>query len=834
MAAPGSTLQARSGNHPPPILVYQNVPLEDRSRLDITPADPKWKEMLAYFNTLLNTPGVTLDQILKDHFTAHELCKFVPTKLEPHAKWQQQDTELFRRTLETRFKGVLPTLAMKITMLYFGCPVAPMKFGETTFLGGYKERCYGLPPTEVTFIPIGTPSTEEGAYSPSMRGGFLEDEDMELVESQSQCDEDMDSPSQDGPAAELGLPRREWLGSKGQADVSEGYNGLAQGVTRLLSLDVDERKRDVQLVFTIIGSRSGRCEVKATVHAPIGDHPDGAEGPLSDILERIQCEERPLVFVRRESDVAPTTFEPKPLDGGIATITYRDDDDLERKGYLRTARRPNLNHSVTHYATSYQHTINALIGSHHQWITFPDVPGPAGPVRLYSCEDIPQQLISNIATHTYCGINAIVERIDPNIVPVILPDSQSHYTSNAIELYRQNLGDLEALNRVVEHTLSRLPGRRKIADGLHVYFPGEDFQNSNRGGYVFIGLMDGRATEDGFNAWQKYIQPSRFSNPKGASLVVQPWFEIYIISAPQSMQSVPGYQTLNVRLIECNLQLFKMRVAKDLYPGNYDPDNKEHTLILEDEIRSSRHVITHESNEDDWQRILRRLMCQNLEVTLKTKDRDARWNVDENSYWGPSYYRAQLNYIPSGNPDVGNANNSTKSSNLGFNRSNVGSTNGSVKTFGTSRSQEIADSLYKTYSSRLNDFIDMKGSDNSMRDLTHWDTPSIFTNPAKPVMPLHAPPLESVIRTGPDVPAITLGMRTATETARLEREVHTLRGQLLDRIRDCPYIDCDKRFSYMDMIGFERHIKYEHKVLQCAFCIAFKPPTAAMSTLTHP
>ncbi|KAK8133154.1 hypothetical protein PG999_001327 [Apiospora kogelbergensis] len=102
-----------------------------------------------------------------------------------------------------------------------------------------------------------------------------------------------------------------------------------------------------------------------------------------------------------------------------------------------------------------------------------------------------------------------------------------------------------------------------------------------------------------------------------------------------------------------------------------------------------------------------------------------------------------------------------------------------------------------------------------------WETPSIFANPAKPVMPLHAAPLENLIRTGPDVPSITTGMRTATEMARLEREVHTLRGQLLDRIRECPYTDCDRRFSVMDTYGFENHLKLEHKLLQCALCLAF-------------
>lgn len=165
--------QARHGKmgarKPEPILVYQNVPQADRLRPDITPSDPKWKEMLAYFNTIMSTPGVTLDEILKNHFIPHELRKFIPTIDQPFAGWQKEDTELFKRTLETRFKGVLPTLPMKMTMLYFGLPVAPMKLGRNqyvtsgdlddpmedvvmeqdplAFLEDYKERCHGLPPS---------------------------------------------------------------------------------------------------------------------------------------------------------------------------------------------------------------------------------------------------------------------------------------------------------------------------------------------------------------------------------------------------------------------------------------------------------------------------------------------------------------------------------------------------------------------------------------------------------------------------------------------------------------------------------------------------------------
>ncbi|KAK8064443.1 hypothetical protein PG994_007081 [Apiospora phragmitis] len=801
------------------------------------PAIPRGGEMLAYFSTLMSTPGMTLDQILRDHFTPHELRKFMPTIDEPFAKWQREDTELFKRTLETRFKGVLPTLGMKMTMLYFGLPVAPMKLGGnqyvTTsdlmepqdevvierdpldFLDGYKQRCFGLPPSEVTYIPMGPAPRRDETESLGLHGGNLEDEDLDLLDSESQCDEEMESQPQDGSVTELGLrggsgspPRYHFpnVWSSGASRCGRGYEGLARGLTRLLSLNTAER--DVALIFTILSPSNGRTEVKATVQVPIAVPDADEEGALSDVLARIEAQESPRVFIRKGRDEAPGTFEPKPLEGGIATITIKGKDGLERVGYLRTASRPNLNHSVAQYAPGYQHTINALIGSHHQYVTFPEVVGPAGPVSIYSCEDLPQKLVSDMATHTYCSIKAKVKPLDPHIVPVILPDSQNFHKSNAIELFRQNLGDLEGLNRVVEHALSRQPHRGQHTTGIHIFFPGEDFQDGDYQQAVFIELADGKATQAALDQWSQKVGGSKYYNPAGVSLVALPWYDTYILSMPHSMQTAPDYKPVEVRLHECTLDLFKLRVSTHLYTNLYQPYSKEHTLILEDDTRSYRHIIAFGCTEANWRRIRLRFMSQNIQITLKTQDQEVRWRAasSSESYTGSSHHA------------------SVKSGSTGFSPFGVKSSVGSTKSFETSKSQEIADNLYRTYSSRLNDFMQMKGSDNSMRDLTVWDTPSIFTNPMKPVMPLHAPSLESVIRTGPDVPAITLGMRTATEMARLEREVHTLRGQLLDRIRVCPYIDCEQRFSFLDTQGFERHIKYEHKILQCSLCTAFPPP----------
>ncbi|KAI1262766.1 hypothetical protein F5Y18DRAFT_429631 [Xylariaceae sp. FL1019] len=105
-----------------------------------------------------------------------------------------------------------------------------------------------------------------------------------------------------------------------------------------------------------------------------------------------------------------------------------------------------------------------------------------------------------------------------------------------------------------------------------------------------------------------------------------------------------------------------------------------------------------------------------------------------------------------------------------------------------------------------------------LRERAFWTSESIFTNPQKPVMPLHGPPLESIIKTGPSMPGVSIAMMTPTEMARLQREVHSLRGQLLDRIRTCPYHDCERYFPFSDGAGLDMHVREEHSVMRCFLC----------------
>jgi hypothetical protein len=105
-----------------------------------------------------------------------------------------------------------------------------------------------------------------------------------------------------------------------------------------------------------------------------------------------------------------------------------------------------------------------------------------------------------------------------------------------------------------------------------------------------------------------------------------------------------------------------------------------------------------------------------------------------------------------------------------------------------------------------------------MRDQTFWKTPSIFANPFKPMIPINAPPVEPLLQVGKSIPRVTLGIRTPTELAQLENEVHKLRNLLLGRVRDCPYADCRRTFKYGDEDALDSHVREEHPVLRCPYC----------------
>ncbi|KAK8103542.1 uncharacterized protein PG998_010575 [Apiospora kogelbergensis] len=232
------------------------------------------------------------------------------------------------------------------------------------------------------------------------------------------------------------------------------YGSLARAINRLLSLDI-VKLNNVMLHFDITAPSTGRSGITAVVDTPIQRPPKGKVGPLDELLSMIQ-EEGTITFVRLPSDRLPATPEPKPMDGGIATIIMEDDYKLRQIAYMRVPRISGTQHTSIRYTRSYQDTMGTLIDVPHHYLTFRV--GLSKLVTIYSCEDLPQGLVKDISAQPFCEIKVVATRVDPNTVPVVLPEGDdTRHSGNVIELLRQDLGDLDGLKRVVAHALSRQP-----------------------------------------------------------------------------------------------------------------------------------------------------------------------------------------------------------------------------------------------------------------------------------------------------------------------------------------------------------------------------------------
>lgn len=146
--------------------LIRKVPFKDRADPSILPTDKEFMNVERYFQTLLRSTHLTINQILEATFEQHEISLLVPASGPPDVvRWQKENTVRYQGFLRTVFKGKQPTLQLKMAMLYFGLPVAPLKMGRNQsvapidldfledevvldrpaldFLDEYPKRCYG-------------------------------------------------------------------------------------------------------------------------------------------------------------------------------------------------------------------------------------------------------------------------------------------------------------------------------------------------------------------------------------------------------------------------------------------------------------------------------------------------------------------------------------------------------------------------------------------------------------------------------------------------------------------------------------------------------------------
>lgn len=149
-------------------VLVSKVPFTNRVDPTINENSPNFQRQLQYFSHLLTSTRLTLQEILERTFEPHEVRLLEP-KMLPSLMVDSQKENIIRynRVLRARFPSQHQTLELKLTLLWFGLPVAPIlpgahdvdvemdidfgydnmeiKLDPLEFLDDYVERTYGKP-----------------------------------------------------------------------------------------------------------------------------------------------------------------------------------------------------------------------------------------------------------------------------------------------------------------------------------------------------------------------------------------------------------------------------------------------------------------------------------------------------------------------------------------------------------------------------------------------------------------------------------------------------------------------------------------------------------------
>ncbi|KAH7251547.1 hypothetical protein BKA59DRAFT_394120 [Fusarium tricinctum] len=98
----------------------------DRIDLLIDPESESWAQRHEWFIDALDT-DISIDSILRTTFTRHEALMLMPSDRPDIKELHDANTKRYKALLAGRFKHVEDSLATKLTMAYFGLPVAPME-----------------------------------------------------------------------------------------------------------------------------------------------------------------------------------------------------------------------------------------------------------------------------------------------------------------------------------------------------------------------------------------------------------------------------------------------------------------------------------------------------------------------------------------------------------------------------------------------------------------------------------------------------------------------------------------------------------------------------------
>jgi hypothetical protein len=98
------------------------------ARLDllVSPSDSHWVEKHKFFTERLKS-DTPIKDIVRKNFTYHESRMLMPSDRSDVKELQDANTQRYEALLNDRFKGYEDSLATKLTMMYFGLPIAPME-----------------------------------------------------------------------------------------------------------------------------------------------------------------------------------------------------------------------------------------------------------------------------------------------------------------------------------------------------------------------------------------------------------------------------------------------------------------------------------------------------------------------------------------------------------------------------------------------------------------------------------------------------------------------------------------------------------------------------------
>ncbi|KAI1474160.1 hypothetical protein F4774DRAFT_415094 [Daldinia eschscholtzii] len=804
------------------------VPFKVRANPLVDRNHPDFVRIERYFFTLLRNTNLTIREILENTFEPHEICLVEPVSHPPElVRLQKANSIRYQQILETRFKGHAPTLQLKLALLYFGLPVAPMKPGlsqtlvitdldfledklEVTadplgFLDEYAERAYGDPVGHVPdrhFLQL--PQAQEFT---SLRFRPKFDLDFSLLNLRggaSPTEMEWEPEGDATPNLEAGSVRIfGYQGSVLVEPTSSAYESFVGAVDLLLGLRY-QYNYSIRLQVWDQYSSDTEPIVQETGMIYQKKNKPSDDDKIYILVERLFSKGnvggRYCGFVLFDKEEPPTFYQPsQEVDRYLVRVW---DDSSKNMAYMKVPTALSPNHKPNQFSYEYLRAMRVLFpNSSHRYLQFAASEGELTYGLLDPPPGVWGKVIQDQTKKTELPLLAFLGIYVPDdVIPVFIPGFYSYDADFSVSageppvtaLSRDDLkldgnNETAGLAKLISAVNAANPfatsDRRKT--GIEVWLPGDEFLNPTHSG-KFINLATTEINPQTIYNWKvavrAYQAPRVHAEPGKVGIVARPVYSTYKFTAKNDAK-----RQFSVNLNDIQLSEFKEEVKSKLFP-RYQPDLKTLALHLVQSTWSKNQldfVVRADTDDNEWAWIVRHITEPDITISIEYWPND--WAVEKDTTWGPRY--------------------------------------DTTAPLSLTSQFDSMDKIFSSRGPRVQKFFEesknnLEGARRAqrLRERLFWDNMSMFTNPTKPAMPLQGPPIETIIRTGPYVPAFTTAMRTPSEVARLEREVHTLRGNLLDRVRECPYTDCERVFRFQDGSELDRHLREDHTTLQCFLC----------------